>query len=473
MTTPYILQTTSSASAQVNEDIVINEVYYLGDSSSDWIELKNSGSDTIDIRAWWLCSQINYSQLSSLTPIMGDYELGPGEIVVVPAWRDLNNSAADLGLYIDSNGGFPGFGSASFMVDFIQWGTSSGSGGRANVAVTKGAWSEVSTDVYDFIPTANTGESVSYDGTNSGGGLLTQSSDFANGVQTQGSENVNATPSNTPTATSTNTTPIPETETPTATSTSNTPIPNTDTPTATPTATSSISTPTSTPTNTPTIVANTPTAMPTNTPRPGSPVGIVLSEIFYRGSDAFISHGANNSPNSRRSEPNVAGDWIELKNIGDGPVDVGEWYLCARFSYSQISEMTIIGDLNSYTIDPGEYLVLESWIDLDDTSSDFGLYQDDNGEQPNFESPDLMLDFVQWGTAENVGRAEVAVSKGIWSKNTDGEYDFVPTAMAGESLALGVMNSGNRSSDFITGAPTQGMDNPTLTRLYLPLAGRE
>jgi uncharacterized repeat protein (TIGR01451 family) len=75
------------------------------------------------------------------------------------------------------------------MVDYVQWGTPINTG-RANVAAAKGIWQETSPGQYDFAPTAGPGESLAFGGTNSGPGLLTLSTDLANGAPTQGQENM-------------------------------------------------------------------------------------------------------------------------------------------------------------------------------------------------------------------------------------------------------------------------------------------
>ena len=171
---------------QANTDIVINEVFYGGDGTQDWIELKNTGSDTIDISSWVFCARLNYSNqtLAGLTLLDGnDLVLSPGEIVTL-RWMDLNNSASDLGLYTSS----ANFADPNLMVDYLQWGTATNTG-RANVAMAKGIWRETAPSQFDFVPSAGSGQSTAYSGTNSGSGLLTFGTDFTNGPPTRGQEN--------------------------------------------------------------------------------------------------------------------------------------------------------------------------------------------------------------------------------------------------------------------------------------------
>lgn len=250
----------------------------------------------------------------------------------------------------------------------------------------------------------------------------------------------------TPTSTSTPLASPSTTTTPDATPSPSTTPEGTPSSTTTPSASTTPSTPTSTPT-------------PSATPGPGVPEDIVISEMYYTG--------------------DANGDWIELKNSGSGRVDVSSWQLCAIFSYKALSEMEIIDPTSGQTraasaadliLDPGEYLVLRSWMDLGN-ASDMALYT-----APDFGSPSALVDFVQWGTPEDVGRADVAAAKGIWPQSTPGPYDFVPTAAAGESLALVSSNAGTAASDFRNGPPTQGRSNTssgsTKMSVYLPLVER-
>ena len=570
--TPTQTSTPTATSTQVPTytNIAINEVYYVGDINSDWVEIKNMGTGTYDVSNWWLCSEINYGKLGDMQLLSGTLTLAPGEIAVVRAWKDLNNAAADLGLYKDNNGAQPSFASPEHMIDFLQWGTSN-LVGRSAVAGSKGLWREIEAGVYDYVPTAGAGESAAYDGTNGGGGTLTYATDFFNGAPSQGSENPVAVETPTPTATATSMTPTATgTSTPTATPTpktvtvnvrsnlfepatvtiqvgdtvewkrvegfhnvradngifrlgdangdvSNTwdtvsftftepgtypyyceahgapggtgmsgmviveapPTPTatsapsetpSETPDGTPSPSSTPGTPTPSGTPSPSTTpgsSSTPSASetpsttpsPSATPQAGVPSDVVLNEIYYT-SDAN-------------------GDWIELKNTGSGQVDVSSWQMCARFSYKLIGDMAIIdpstGQRRSaaagdYILGPGEYLVLKAWMDLT-TSSDMAIYT-----SSDFASPSALVDFVQWGTPDDVGRADVAAAKGIWPETSPGQYDFVPAAASGQSLALTSSNKGTAAADFGNRAPTQGRGNSSSSssskKIFLPLVER-
>lgn len=167
-------------------DVVINEVFYLGNSNEDWVEMKNTGTDTVNISAWWFCSRFTYRPFSTQTILFGDdLMLEPGEIIVLSVGIDLNGTAgADLGLYVTNV-----FSDADNMADFVQW-TTANRVGRSNEAIQRTFWvGDTPSGPVDFIDTASPAESTAYCGTNGGGNLMTLSSDFVNAVPTMGMEN--------------------------------------------------------------------------------------------------------------------------------------------------------------------------------------------------------------------------------------------------------------------------------------------
>jgi len=166
------------------QNIAINEVFYGGNASEDWVELINRGDQSVDIASWRLCSRFTYPTIDESDILSGnpDLTIEPGEIIALAATIDLAD-AADLGLYVSSP-----FGDPANMVDFLQWGTSSDVG-RSDVARDKGIWLEPEPGEFDFVPQAAPSESTAWCGTESGGGFLTTSMDFRNGSPTQGSAN--------------------------------------------------------------------------------------------------------------------------------------------------------------------------------------------------------------------------------------------------------------------------------------------
>lgn len=170
----------------------------------------------------------------------------------------------------------------------------------------------------------------------------------------------------------------------------------------------------------------------------GPASSVVINEVFYAGE--------------------ATDDWVEILNTGSTPVDVSQMWFCSRFVYRQLGFVAIIvGD--DFILEPGELLVLAASIDLNQSSgADLALYQTDL-----FGNPDDMIDFVQWSTAQRVGRSNEAIGRGLWSGTTPAPVDFVPPAAAGESMAFCGQSTGGGSltlsDDFVNGVPTPGMDN--------------
>ncbi len=261
-------------------------------------------------------------------------------------------------------------------------------------------------------------------------------------------------PEETATPTTTVTMTVTSTVTVTMTPTTMTPMPTatpvmTVTPvmTATPVMTS---TPvmTTTPVMTDPDATETPTSIPTVPTVPAPMTGtvtvtdIVISEVFYHG-------GAT-------GQAGASEDWFELQNLGGSTIDITNWWVCIRRSYETFANLTILsGDL---MLSPGEIVVVQSPIDLL-TESDFSIYVGENGARPDFGNPDHMVDFLQWGSPINQGRADVAVQKGIWTETAMDTYSFVPAAEVGESIAL-VGGAGDSAGNYANGSPSQGNSNP-------------
>ena len=105
------------------------------DPTADTVTIKNFGTTTENVGNYRLCSLFTYRTLSSQTTLVsGSFNLAPDAEVTVSSSGFLNDSGADLGLYLPSGS----FGSAANMVDFTQWG--SAGNGRESVAVSAGLW---------------------------------------------------------------------------------------------------------------------------------------------------------------------------------------------------------------------------------------------------------------------------------------------------------------------------------------------
>ena len=94
VTLTLVITLTAMAGNADDTDIVINELSCLGSSGNEWVELLNTGAETI--------------------PVGDDLVLGPSEILVVAAGMDFNDTVSDLGLYMTSSSA-----SAAAMVDFV------------------------------------------------------------------------------------------------------------------------------------------------------------------------------------------------------------------------------------------------------------------------------------------------------------------------------------------------------------------
>jgi len=265
---------------------------------------------------------------------------------------------------------------------------------------------------------------------------------------------VNGTPTPTPTMTATpDGSTVTSTPTPTITVTPGGP---TVTPTPTPTITVTPGGPTVTPTSSPTATSTPSAPTPTATPSgSGSDTDVAINEVYYKGGSADE-------------------DWVEIINTGDDEIDIGEWWLCARFQYGQINTLTLVSG-SDYILGPGEILVVKAHTDLDENGSDLGLYT-----SSDFANQAAMVDFVQWGTGQDVGRSDVAEAKGVWRQLSPGQYDFVAVAGSGQSMAWLGTNSGGGlltfSEDWTNQAPTQGVANQSSSagdkRVYLPITTR-
>jgi hypothetical protein len=105
------------------------------DPTADTVTIKNFGTTTQNVGNYRLCSLFSYLTISSQTTVIsGSLNLAPNAEVTVSSSGFLNDSEADLGLYLPSGS----FGSAANMVDFTQWG--SAGNGRESVAVSAGLW---------------------------------------------------------------------------------------------------------------------------------------------------------------------------------------------------------------------------------------------------------------------------------------------------------------------------------------------
>jgi len=150
------------------------------------------------------------------------------------------------------------------------------------------------------------------------------------------------------------------------------------------------------------------------------------------------------------NEFSVTGDWVELANFSNAPIDVSGYFLClGPGTYRAIGDLEILAG-ESATIAPGQFLVVG--YSLPDNSGGLGLYESNTGV---FVDPEVLADFVQYGEAGSI-RESVAVSAGIW---TDGDFVTLPSS---SSSSLAYDGTGNSSSDWEAATPTVGTANVPL-----------
>ena len=128
-------------------EIVINEILPGGT-----VELKNIGDETIDISTYLLCNFPAYSMIGGMNFLCGSAMVGPGEIVAVDGFDNINHTDGEMAIYINAN-----YTDPASIVDYMQWGSAGHQ--RESVAVMAGIWTEG-----DFVPFIIPNASLSYDG---------------------------------------------------------------------------------------------------------------------------------------------------------------------------------------------------------------------------------------------------------------------------------------------------------------------
>jgi hypothetical protein len=155
-----------------------------------------------------------------------------------------------------------------------------------------------------------------------------------------------------------------------------------------------------------------------------------INEVYYRGADGE--------------------DWIELKNMGNEPLDVSQYWLYAEGTFSRIDALPLLSG-DDLVMQPQEIIQLESWRDLGNNVADVSLFVDEM-----FNSPLSIIDFVCWG--DKVGRYELAVTAGVWDN-----LQQLPVAFDGQSSQWKGVDSGpgsaTQSIDWVRDTPTPGGEN--------------
>ena len=140
---------TTPAASQIRiNEISHGEVDFMG--STNWVELYNAGTEEEDVSDLFLCDFPSYPRISSLTVLSGSMTIPAGGYLVV-SWSNVDDDA-EIGLYTsDTNN----FGEASFVIDYMQYGSAGHT--REPAAVEAQVWT-----AGEFVALAPTGQSLQY-----------------------------------------------------------------------------------------------------------------------------------------------------------------------------------------------------------------------------------------------------------------------------------------------------------------------
>lgn len=141
---------------------------------SSQIEIKNIGIAPTDISGLYLCSDLNYDQISTLTVDCGSVILSPGDHVVLDldANISLTTNDGEMGLYRSQQ-----FGSFDDIMHYTEWGSAGHQ--RSGTAIGAGLWM-----ANQFAVPFTMTTSLKYDGS----GIL--ETDWSEGAQTPCMDNI-------------------------------------------------------------------------------------------------------------------------------------------------------------------------------------------------------------------------------------------------------------------------------------------
>lgn len=134
---------------------------------------------------------------------------------------------------------------------------------------------------------------------------------------------------------------------------------------------------------------------------------------------------------------------VEIKNLGQNPVNVSSYFLCTWPQYNTLGSLTL--ESGNLLLGAGELLVVTGHP-FNENDGELGLYLN-----ASFGSSSSIIDYVEWGSTGHT-RSSVAVSANIWTST-----DFVAAPPAGTSLMYD--GSGNTSAHWFNGTPTFGSEN--------------
>ncbi len=154
---------------------------------------------------------------------------------------------------------------------------------------------------------------------------------------------------------------------------------------------------------------------------------------------------------------------VQLKNIGTASLDISGYWLCNFPTYTQLSNLSIDGDLD---LAPGETVDILNFTAINKDDSELGLYSTNS-----FGSTDAIVDYIEWGSTGHQ-RSSVAVSAGTWTAgdfiSSIPENDFIVYDGEGDAAADYTLNSTLSTEDFISNSVTVTLfPNPVLETLNI------
>jgi len=129
--------------------------------------------------------------------------------------------------------------------------------------------------------------------------------------------------------------------------------------------------------------------------------------------------------------------FIEIRNIGEAPIDITNFWLGQSPVYERIGDLTF-DCTDDFIIEPGELISIEmDEIEIDGIDGELALFTVDS-----FESSNAIIDYVEWGSI-NHPNANLAVEAGIWSDNTVAESFVGDVSLSYDGI------HGNPASEFV------------------------
>lgn len=130
----------------------------------------------------------------------------------------------------------------------------------------------------------------------------------------------------------------------------------------------------------------------------------------------------------RIAEVDASNDEVILSNLGDGTLDIGNYFLClGPGTYAQVSSLTDA----STNLEPNTTVTLT--YDMDPAADGLGVFTTNTFDTTD---PTILIDYVQWGAA-NQPRVDQAVIAGRWDNEANFVGDGSPYIFQGTATDFG------------------------------------